>query len=230
MFVWLITGRIVTPKGTAKEGVIVMIAAYNLYLGGYLPKVSPKNSVHNKSELKSKYKSIVSLNNANPLVMVKLSNDTQAYALNVKEMSMELSEAAHETLAGRPEDVRDNLRKMTGLFNKLLTRSDEYGEANGRPSRPGGELRNLVENNTAELFEAGIQIDDRGFLEVPEEGDIKLPESFTKHLAEKAEQMSMNPMEYVEKKVYSYAHLHQSDIGTAYEPSIYSGMLFNSYC
>ena len=54
------------------EGVIVMIAAYNLYLGGYLPKVSPKNSVHNKSELKSKYKSIVSLNNANPLVMVKL--------------------------------------------------------------------------------------------------------------------------------------------------------------
>lgn len=212
------------------EGVIVMIAAYNLYLGGYLPKVSPKNSVHNKSELKSKYKSIVSLNNANPLVMVKLSNDTQAYALNVKEMSMELSEAAHEALDGRPEDVRDSLKKMTGLFNKLLKRSDEYGEANGRPSRPGGELRNLVDKNAVELSDSGIRVDDRGFLEVPEEEAVELPRDFIRQLADKAEQMSMNPMEYVEKKVYSYAHLYQSDIGTAYEASIYSGMLFNSYC
>ena len=48
-----------------------MVEAYNLYLGGYLPKVSPKSNVHNRSELKSKYKSIMSLNNATPLVMVK---------------------------------------------------------------------------------------------------------------------------------------------------------------
>lgn len=207
-----------------------MVEAYNFYLGGYLPKVSPKNSVHNKSELKSKYKSIVSLNNANPLVMVRLSNDTQAYALNVKEMSMELGEAANETLDGRTQDVKDNLQRMAGLFNKLLNRSDEYGEANGRPSRPGGELRNLVDNHTAEIFESGIQVDDSGFLRVPEDQDVQIPIEFTKQLALKAEHMSMNPMEYVEKKVYSYAHLYRNDIGTAYEASIYSGMLFNSYC
>lgn len=218
------------PQKGATEGVIVMVEAYNFYLGGYLPKVSPKNSVHNKSELKSKYKSIVSLNNAHPLVMVRLSNDTQAYALNVKEMSMELGEAAHEVFGGRPEDVKENLQKMTGLFNKLLKRSDDYGEKNGRPSRPGGELRNLVDNHTPELFEAGIQIDDRGYLQVPEDVEVMLPEKFTKHLAEKAEHMSMNPMEYVEKKVYSYAHLYRNDIGAAYAPSMYSGMLFNSYC
>ena len=35
---------------------MVMIAAYNLYLGGFLPEVSPKNSIHNKRELKNKYK------------------------------------------------------------------------------------------------------------------------------------------------------------------------------
>lgn len=212
------------------EGVIVMVEAYNFYLGGYLPKVSPKHSVHNKSELKSKYKSIVSLNNAHPLVMVRLSNDTQAYALNVKEMSMELGEAAHEVLESRPEDVKENLQRMTGLFNRLLKRSDEYGEANGRPSRPGGELRNLVDNNMPEIFEAGIRIDDRGYLEVPEDMDVKLPEKFTKRLAEKAEHMSMNPMEYVDKRVYSYAHLYRNDISAPYTPSMYSGMLFNSYC
>ena len=191
---------------------MVMIAAYNLYLGGFLPEVSPKNSIHNKRELKNKYKSIVSLNNANPLVMVKLSADTQAYALNVKEMSMELSEASQDVLNGRSEDVEDNMNRVLSLYNGLLKRSDEYGEENHKPSRPGGELPYLVEGHTAELFESGIAIE------------------FIVDLASKAEQMSMNPMEYVDKKVYSYAHLYQSDIGTAYQASAFSGMLFNSYC
>ena len=194
---------------------MIMIAAYNLYLGGFLPEVSPKNSIHNKRELKNKYKSIVSLNNANPLVMVKLSADTQAYALNVKEMSMELSEASQDVLNGRSEDVEDNMNRVLSWYNGLLKRS---------------ELRYLVEGHTAELFESGIAIDSDGFLSFSDEAEIKVPEKFITDLASKAEQMSMNPMEYVDKKVYSYAHLYQSDIGTAYQASAFSGMLFNSYC
>lgn len=211
---------------------MIMVDVYNLYLGGYLPKVSPKTNVHNKRELKNKYKSIVSLNNANPLVMVKLSNDTQAYALNVKEMSMELGEAAENVLDSRPEDTQENLQKMSGLFNKLLKRSDEYGQENGHPSRPGGELRILVDRSAGELIEAGFSIDEQGYLTAPSDDSaaVKVPEKFARQLAEKCEQMSMNPMEYVDKKIYSYAHLHRSDIGSAYEASIYSGMLFNSYC
>ncbi len=212
---------------------MIMVEAYNLYIGGYLPKISPKTNVHNKRELKNKYRSIVSLNNANPLVMVKLSNETQAYALNVKEMSMELGEAAQEVLESRPEDVHENLQHMAGLFNKLLKRSDEYGEKNGKPSRPGGELRNLVEVNAGELIQAGFAIDKNGFLQVPGFEDSSMagiPEDFANQLREKCEKMSMNPMEYVEKKVYNYAHVYHKNVGSAYESSIYSGMLFNSYC
>lgn len=213
------------------EGVMVMVEAYNLYLGGYLPNVSPKSSVHNRNELKTKYKNIVSLNNANPLVMVRLSNSTQAYALNVKEMSMELGEATEDALHGRPEDKADNLGRMGELFNKLLKRSDEYGLANGRPSRPGGELRNLVARNREELLKSGLTVSDDGFLTVPKDDtNLRVPEEFARQLIAKSEQMSMNPMEYVEKKVYSYSHLYRNDIGTAYESSLYSGMLFNSYC
>lgn len=217
----------------AREGVVFMVDVYNLYLGGYLPKVDPKTNVHNKRELKTKYKNIVSLNNATPLVMVRLSNDTQAYALDVKEMSMELGEAARDAGESKGTDVRENLQKMTGIFNKLLRRSDEYGIANGRPSRPGGELRNLVDWSAGELLTSGLTIDDNGFLAVDDtkiDSEIKIPTEFISHLMDKCEQMSMNPMEYVDKKVYSYAHLYRSDIGSAYESSMYSGMLFNSYC
>ena len=62
------------------------------------------------------------------------------------------------------------------------------------------------------------------------DGMDSVPSDFLQKLKEKCDYMSMNPMEYVDKKVYSYAHLYQSDIGTAYQASAFSGMLFNSYC
>ncbi len=207
-----------------------MIEAYNFYLGGYLPKVSPKTNVHDKRELKTKYKNIVSLNNTMPLAIVKLSNDTQAYALNVKEMSMELGETADQTLNGNRENQSENLKKMSDIYNDLLDESDAYGLANGKPSRPGGELRALVNRYREELTDAGFSIDEKGHLSIDDELTVEVPERFTFQLLEKSEQMSMNPMEYVEQKVYSYAHLYHNDIGTAYESSMYSGMLFNSYC
>lgn len=210
-----------------------MVDVYNLYLGGYLPNISPKTSVHNKRELKSKYKSIVSLNNAIPLAMVKLSNNTQAYALDVKEMSMEIGEAAQEALSGSQKEIGDNLWKMSGLFNRLLRRSDEFGLEHGKPSRPGGELRALVARNADELDEVGFSVDENGFLTAPPRDSgtsVKVPEKFLASLVDKCEKMSMNPMEYVEQKVYSYAHVYRNDVGSAYESSMYTGMLFNSYC
>lgn len=207
-----------------------MVEAYNYFIGGYLPKVSPKTNVHNRTELKNKYKSIVSLNNANPLAMVRLSSDTQEYALDVKELSMEMGEAAENTLDGKPEEARGEAEKTIALFNKLLQKSDEYGEAKNKPSRPGCELRNLVAANEDDLKAAGFEVSDKGFLSIPEDAEFKVPTKFMKELKEKCEYMSMNPMEYVEKKVYSYAHLKQSDIGYSYATSVYTGMLFNSYC
>ena len=207
-----------------------MVEAYNYFVGGYIPKVSPKTNVHNRRELKNKYKSIVSLNNANPLAMIRLSPDTQVYALDVKEMSMEMGEAAQNTLDSKPEEARSYAEDTVKLFNKLLERSDEYGLLKNKPSRPGCELRKLVSDHEDELQAAGFLIDEKGFLEISDQTEFEGPEKFMKNLQEKCEYMSMNPMEYVEKKVYSYAHLHQSDIGSSYAASVYTGMLFNSYC
>ncbi len=207
-----------------------MVEAYNYFIGGYIPKVSPKSNVHNRTELKNKYKSIVSLNNAHPLAMIKLSSDTQMYALDVKELSMEMSESAQNTLDDNDEDARANAEQTVKLFNRLLERSDEYGVLKRKPSRPGCELRNLVAAQKDELETAGFEVAKDGFLTLPEDAEFQVPKKFMSQLREKCDYMSMNPMEYVEKKVYSYAHLHRSDVGYAYAASIYTGMLFNSYC
>lgn len=211
---------------------MIMVDVYNLYIGGYLPKVEPKTNVHNRRELKSKYRSIVSMNNANPLVMVRMSNETQAYALKVKEMSMEINEATQKAIEADESQDKKNMSGLADMFNALLDESDRYGQVHNRPSRPGGELRNLVTSFREEILSSGIKIDDKSHLVVPtdDESAVTVPSKFVIALRKKTEQMGMNPMEYVEKKVYSYAHLHRSDLGTAYESSIYSGMLFNSYC
>ncbi len=210
-----------------------MVAAYNLYLGGYIPRLDPQRSVHNRQELKTKYKNIVSMNNSNPQTVVRISNRTQAYVLNVKELSMELGEATESVLKGDPSELPESMEKMAETFNDLLRSSDEFGKANGKPSRPGGELRNMIRKYTDELTRSGFAVDDEGFLTAPsgEDGDELFPPlEFASALAKKSEEMSMNPMEYVEQKVYSYGHLSGNDVGAAYENSLYSGMLFNSYC
>lgn len=87
-----------------------MVEAYNYFIGGYIPKVSPKTNVHDRKELKNKYKSIVSLNNANPLAMIQLSADTQIYALDVKEISMEMGRL-HRILSMENRKRQKNMQR-----------------------------------------------------------------------------------------------------------------------
>ena len=69
-----------------------------------------------------------------------------------------------------------------------------------------------------------------GCVGIRKKQEFEVPEVFMEDLKEKCEYMSMNPMEYVEKKVFSYAHLNRGSVGYAYAASIYTGMLFSSYC
>ena len=159
-----------------------MVEVYNYFIGGYIPKVSPKTNVHDRKELKNKYKSIVSLNNANPLAMIRLSPDTQIYALDVKEISMEMGEAAQNTLDGKPEEAEEHADKTLKLFNKLLVRSDEYGDLKNKPSRPGCELRNLVAANKEDLEASGFTVEEDGFLSINKEKEFQVPMKFMEEL------------------------------------------------
>lgn len=208
-----------------------MLQAYNYYLGGFLPKVSARYSVHKKKELKNIYQNIVNLNKQSPLVMVELSDAKQEYALDVKEMSLEMEAMSSEALDSftSPEERAEAWGETVKIFNRMLKRSDEFGEENGKPSRPGGELRRIVKEFQSELQETGVEIGEGAFLKIPD-GGTEPPENFLQALKSKSRHMSINPMEYVDKKICSYAFLANKNMGASYEASVYSGMLFNSYC
>ena len=58
---------------------------------------------------------------------------------------------------------------------------------------------------------------------------IVIPKDFSSSLLRKSDQVSLNPMDYVDKKIVAYKNPGHNFI-SPYTTSAYSGMMFNSYC
>ncbi len=63
---------------------------YNYYGMTYLPKTNTKYDTHKSNELKNIYKSMVSHNKVSPLYKFSLSQETQDYALSIKDAAISL--------------------------------------------------------------------------------------------------------------------------------------------
>lgn len=63
---------------------------YNYYGMTYLPKTNTKYDTHKSNELKNIYKSMVSHNRQSPLYKFSMSQETQNYALSIKDAAINL--------------------------------------------------------------------------------------------------------------------------------------------
>lgn len=63
---------------------------YNYYGMTYLPKTNTKYDTHKSNELKNIYKSMVSHNKQSPLYKFSMSQETQDYALSIKDAAIHL--------------------------------------------------------------------------------------------------------------------------------------------
>ncbi len=68
----------------------VLNAVYNNYLTTYTPKTLTQYDTHKKSELRSVYNAIVKLNKEAPWYLPTTNQETQAYAVDLKENAREL--------------------------------------------------------------------------------------------------------------------------------------------
>ena len=88
----------------------------------------------------------------------------------------------------------------------------------------------------------GISFEEDGHMELDkslaaqaiEAGDLQVlfqPDSaMTNRMFTKTDQIKINPIEYVDKKVVSYPNFTKPPRGYSYITSLYSGLLFNFYC
>lgn len=133
---------------------------------------------------------------------------------------------------------------LQDTYNGLVQLS--YGQ-NNDPSKLAThmlhDLKDLFSTAKDELAQCGISFDDKGFMHVDKEQarisaqagkfqDIFGENSnLSSRVINQSKMFSMDPMKYIEDKIMvSYPNPTKEHVANPYMTSIYSGMLFNSYC
>lgn len=136
--------------------------------------------------------------------------------------------------------VIDSVNSLVSGYNNLINlskdKADEKGDAaklNKEMIRTARQYRNDLESAGLTLQEDGsLSFDDSIFVQSANEDS--LPETlgrlsdFKDCLLAKANDISINPMKYVNKIMISYPH-PVKPFANPYVTSIYSGMMFNDY-
>ena len=135
------------------------------------------------------------------------------------------------------EKLSDKISDFLNSYNALIDISkneDQHGA-----NRLYRDIANVARKHSEELTAAGIAIDDDGHLTRTDDDDIfsssriqalfndKLSD-FKKDLQKATGKMTLNPLDYVDKVVVTYPNTERT-YPNPYNPSKYSGLLFNDY-
>lgn len=162
--------------------------------------------------------------------------------------SLEVSMYAPGDQAAQISYVPDSDKIIGGIsgiiksYNKLVDSTNDYSSETGQSPKLIREYRNLLKPYASELESCGITFDEKGRMKLDEslaaqaalDGDMEKlvgrDSALNRRLRKKNEEIKLNPMDYVEKKIVSYPDYGKPPKGYAYITSLYSGMLFNYYC
>ena len=137
------------------------------------------------------------------------------------------------------DSLVDSINKLADKFNRLASlagNSSQFESHKLHDALSGivSEYKNVLEAN-------GLEAGDDGLLSVNEEklkssakngsllGTLSQLGKFKDAVQQKAHDVMINPMEYINKVVVSYKNPKRPS-ADPYTTSIYSGMMYNSYC
>jgi len=136
------------------------------------------------------------------------------------------------------EKVRAFIDKYNSIFDFVQTKQPD----NHRAKKLLYELGNTVRQFSTELEPCGISVSKAGTLSTDEKkmylaagnGSLERLFSdssrFTGSLVKKLSDISLNPMEYLNKTVVTYPNITAKKTLNPYVSSIYCGLLYNNYC
>ncbi len=137
-----------------------------------------------------------------------------------------------------------NVQKVIDSYNKFINDTSENTSIRGRfgNSQIVHEVTRIARAYSGGLTEMGVNLSLDGTLELDSDRFKKTIQdsedmqealapirSFTQALSHKADEISLNPMKYVEQTIVEYKNPGHG-WPSPYMTSEYTGMLFNSYC
>ena len=140
------------------------------------------------------------------------------------------------------EQILKNMEKLAGAYNYIIDSTEEYGKITKNRLRLANEMRDIIEPYRQELEACGFCFDEAGRISFDKalvtqavndeelEKQFREESSFVKTMKQKAEEIQLNPMDYVDKKIAVYPNYAKNGQGYCYITSLYSGLIFNDYC
>ncbi len=140
------------------------------------------------------------------------------------------------------ESVTDNITSLIGGYNSFIKAASSYIDSQTRSRKLIQEMQGIAAMYKPSMESMGLQIQKDGTMSVDssklkqtasESEDITQTfdyiKDFSGMLLRKTHQVSLNPMDYVDKTIVAYKNPHRSYV-SPYSTSAYTGMMFNGYC
>ncbi|MBO4910109.1 MAG: hypothetical protein J5476_12600 [Lachnospiraceae bacterium] len=163
------------------------------------------------------------------------------YEVTLNELSPEGSPTTISIKADI-ESVEENVGHVIGSFNEFLKAVNSYTGQGIKAKLLDNELSGITGAYKEALGDLGINVESNGSLSIDPEKLREVAEGsedigktfstlkdFSNSMMKKSSQVSLDPMQYVNRKVVAYKNPGHN-LSSPYTSSIYSGMMFNYSC
>lgn len=176
--------------------------------------------------------------------MISASNHFQyekRFAISLHGISPQEGETTTIGIKNDTESLLENINTLSAAYNNFLYSATKYPAENTNSTKLMQEIKSISSNFGSRLESIGLSVDQDGSLhpdlelmakavdteELPD--TAPLIKEFTMAVLQKTAQISLNPMEYVDKKIVAYK-IPGRNFTNPYITCAYSGMLFSGYC
>ena len=145
------------------------------------------------------------------------------------------------SLLADADSIAESIEELVSGYNNLISvATDETNNQFGGNEKLRKEIQAIASSYKEQLGQSGLSVDDQGLIRVDKEEIVKKAQegnlkdvfnsldSFKSDIQKKAEDISLDPMNYVNNKIVAYKN-PQRTTTDPYNLSAYTGMMFNGY-
>lgn len=139
--------------------------------------------------------------------------------------------------------VADNIEKLVSAYNGMVNTANRYADAQESSGNLLRDISRIAKWFSSDFSEIGLKVEDDNSLAIDREtltasisGDnvtytFDVLNKFRDTLGRKADEASINPMNYVKKVLVAYKHPNPNrNFAAPYITSMYSGMMLDRFC
>lgn len=163
------------------------------------------------------------------------------FEIQLKQVSSFAGDSTEIGIKADVDSLMENISDLLDGYNSFINTTAAYGKSYPKSNRLVGEMGQIAWRYYDDFGKIGVTRDDNGFLSLDEKtfrqsalsdggkGSLGTIKSFANSILNKTDQISLNPMQYVEKTIVAYKNPGHNFI-TPYMTSAYTGMMYNNYC